>query len=301
MNTESIPLLETKEETEIKDLIYTFRGKQVMLDSDIAVLFKVETRNLNKAMNRNRNRFPEDFCFQLNSKEFKDLKFQNGTSKNTQGGRRKLPFVYTEHGIIALASVLKSDIAAQMSVKIVRAFVESRKLMYMLQHYSFGLTTLRNDFYEFKDETTRTLGVILRRMENDEPLKEGLFLNGQWFDAFDAITNLIKRAKKSIVLVDPYADKTSLVYLSHKSYGVDLTIYKSEHSKLSIEEIEIFEKQYGNVIVKEFNESHNRYLILDSTEVYDLGTSLNNAGNKIFTINRIEVQKIEDAIIELLK
>ena len=220
---------------------------------------------------------------------------------SSYGGRRYLPYVYTEHGIIALASVLKSDIAAEMSVKIVRAFVESRKLLYMLQHYSFGLTTLRNDFYEFKDETTKTLEVILKRMENDEPLKEGLFLNGQWFDAFDAITNLIKRAKKSIVLVDPYADKTSLVYLSHKSIGVTLTIYKSEYSKLSIEEIEIFEKQYGNIIVKEFNESHNRYLILDSTEVYDLGTSLNNAGNKIFTINRIEVQKIADAIIELFK
>lgn len=299
MNTESIPLLETKEQTEIKDLIYTFRGKQVILDSDLAVLFNVETKRLIQQTKRNINRFPEDFCFQLNSKEFRNLRLQNVSS--SYGGRRYLPYVYTEHGIIALASVLKSDIAAEMSVKIVRAFVESRKLMYMLQHYSFGLTTLRNDFYEFKDETTKTLGVILKRMENDEPLKEGLFLNGQWFDAFDTITNLIKRAKKSIVLVDPYADKTSLVYLSHKSNGVALTIYKSDYSKLSIEEVEIFEKQYGKVILNEFNESHNRYLILDSNEVYDLGTSLNNAGNKIFTINRIEVQKIADAIIELFK
>lgn len=299
MNTESISLLETKEQTEIKDLIYTFRGKQVMLDSDLAVLFNVETKRLIQQTKRNINRFPEDFCFQLNSEEFRNLRLQNVSS--SYGGRRYLPYVYTEHGIIALASVLKSDIAAEMSVKIVRAFVESRKLMYMLQEYSFGLTTLRNDFYEFKDETTRTLGVILKRMENEEPLKEGLFLNGQWFDAFDTITNLIKKAKKSIVLVDPYADKTSLVYLSHKSNGVALTIYKSEYSKLSIEEAEIFEKQYGKVILNEFNESHNRYLILDSNEVYDLGTSLNKAGNKIFTINRIEVQKIADAIIELFK
>lgn len=93
MNTESISLLETKEQTEIKDLIYTFRGKQVMLDSDIAVLFNVETKNLNKQMKRNINRFPDDFCFQLNSNEFKNLRFQNATS--SYGGRRYLPYVYT--------------------------------------------------------------------------------------------------------------------------------------------------------------------------------------------------------------
>ena len=107
-------LLSTKEETEIKDLIHEFRGKQVMLDSDLARLFEVETRNLNKAMNRNINRFPEDFCFKLNSLEFKSLKFQNGTSNEGRGGRRKLPYVYTEQGIIALAGVLKSDVADQM-------------------------------------------------------------------------------------------------------------------------------------------------------------------------------------------
>ena len=124
MSNSLVELLETKEETEIKDLIHEFRGKQVMLDSDLARLFEIETKNINKAMNRNINRFPEDFCFQLNSLEFKNLRFQNATS--SYGGRRYLPYVYTEQGIIALAGVLKSEIADQMCVKISRVFVKMK-------------------------------------------------------------------------------------------------------------------------------------------------------------------------------
>lgn len=292
-----IPILENKEESEIKEMIHTFRGKQVMLDSDIAVLFNVETRIINQQVKRNFNRFPEDFCFQLNSIEFKILTSQNVISNS--GGRRYRPFVYTEHGIIALASVLKSDIAAAMSVKIVRAFVENRKALSALQQYALGLTTLRNDFDEFKDETTKTIDMILKKMESNEPLKEKLLLNGEYFDAYESMIKLVERAKESLVLVDPYADDKSLVILTHKSKGVKVTIYKGNHSKLKEAEIEAFNKQYGGLLVKDYNLAHNRYLIIDSSEVYDLGTSINNMGGKIFTINKQEIKEVRDVLINM--
>ena len=125
-----------------------------------------------------------------------------------------------------------------------------------------------------------------------------LLLDDQWFNALDAILKLVKRAKESIVLVDPYADEKSLVYLSHKHDGVKVTIYKGHFSKLKGEEVEAFSKQYGEVVVKDYFKSHNRFLILDSDEVYDLGTSLNKIGNKIFTINKMEIDEIRDVLIE---
>ena len=297
MDKELIPILDKKEESDIKNLIHTFRGKQVMLDSDIAVLFKVETKRLIQQTKRNINRFPEDFCFQLNSKEFRNLRLQNVSS--SYGGRRYLPYVYTEHGIIALASVLKSDVAAEMSVKVVRAFVENRKTLLALQQYALGLTNLRNDFDEFKDETTKTLEVILEKMELNEPIKEKLLLNGQYFDAYEEVVKLIERAKKSLILVDPYADDKTLVLLSHKNKGVSLTIYKGEHSKLKTTEVEAFSKQYGEISIRSFNNSHNRYLIIDSCEVYDLGTSINRMGGKIFTINKEELKEVKVVLISL--
>ena len=195
-----IPILENKEESEIKEMIHTFRGKQVMLDSDIAELFGVETKRLVQQTKRNINRFPEDFCFQLNSKEFKYLRLQNETFRQSTKGRKYAPYMYTEHGIIALASVLKSKIAVNMSVKVVRAFVENRRTLQEFQQYALGLTTLRNDFDEFRDNTTKTIGFILKKMEDNEPPKQKLFKDGQYFDAYEQVIKLIERAKESIVL-----------------------------------------------------------------------------------------------------
>lgn len=297
--TEEIVILNKKRKGDIKDLIRDVRGKQVMLDSDIAALFDVEVKYLNRQMKRNINRFPEDFCFRLTNQETNNLRCQNVTAKELSSKRRYNPYVYTEHGIIALASVLKSDIAAEMSVKVVRAFVENRKSLLALQQYALGLTTLRNDFDQFKDETTKTFGIILKKMEGDEPLKEKLLLNGQYFDAYESIVNLIESSNKSIVLVDPYADDKSLVYLSHKKEQISVTIYKGKYSKLKEEEIDAFNKQFGLLKVKDFNYSHNRYLIIDSKVVYDLGVSLNQVGGKIFTISKLEIKEVVDVLIKL--
>ena len=298
MNEETI-LLEGNDEKEIKKLIYEFRGKQVMLDSDIAILFNVETKNLNKAMKRNINRFPEDFCFKLNSKELKTQRFQNVTFNERVRNRKYLPYVYTEQGIIALAGVLKSDVADEMCVKISRVFIKMRTALIMYKEQIELLSKYYGEFIDFKQFTVSKLDEAFNRIEKLEPKKEVLLLSGEHFDAFEAIIKLIERAKESLILVDPYADDKSLIFLSHKEIGVKVTIYKSVHSKLMSEEVEAFSKQYGEITLKEYNDCHNRYLIIDSTEVYDLGTSLNRIGGKIFTINKQEIKEVIDTLIKI--
>lgn len=298
MSNSLVELLDTKEETEIKDLIHEFRGKQVMLDSDIAHLFNEKTERVNQQMKRNFTRFPEDFCFQLTNQEYESLSLQNAISKSKRGGRRYNPFVYTEQGIIVLAGVLKSDVANQMSVKIARVFVKMRNALIAYAQPLQFLEKFYGEFIEFKEFTLSKFDEAFRRLEKLEPKKEVLLLDDQWFNAFEAVVELVEHAKDSIVLVDPYADEKSLVYLSHKNEGVKVTIYKGKFSKLKNEEVEAFSKQYGEVGVKDYFKSHNRFLILDSDEVYDLGTSLNKIGNKIFTINKIEIDEIRDVLIK---
>ncbi len=301
MEKELIPILEKKEESKIKDLIHTFRGKQVMLDSDIADCFNVRTSRLNEQMKRNKNRFPDDFCFKLNSNEFICLKSQNEISKSGRGGKHKLPYVYTEQGIIALAGVLKSEVADEMSVKIARVFIKMRTALLEYKEHLQLLSKYYGEFIDFKQFTVSKFDEIFTRVEKLEPKKEVLLLSGEYFDAYEAIIKLIERAKESIVLVDPYADDKSLVFLSHKNRGVRVTIYKSEYSKLKHEEIEAFNKQYGEILVEEYNDAHNRFLIIDSNEVYDLGTSLNRIGGKLFMINKVEIKEVANLLIKLFK
>lgn len=296
---EEIMNLENKGEKKIKELIHEVRGKHVMLDSDIAALFNIETKSLNKQMKRNINRFPEDFCFQLNSFEFKNLRFQNATSR--YGGRRYMPYVYTEQGIIALAGVLKSEIADEMSVRIARVFIKMRIALITYKEHLELLSKYYGEFIDFKQFVVSQLDDAFNRIEKLEPKKEVLLISGEYFDAFEAVIELIERAKESIVLVDPYLDDKSLVFLSHRKDGVKITAYKSKFAKLKDDEVDAFSKQYGDISVREYNESHNRYLILDCDEVYDLGYSLNKVGSKIFTISKMEIKEVRETLIKLFK
>ena len=297
MEKELMPILETKEELEIKGLIYDFRGKEVMLDSDLALLFNVETKKLNQQVKRNQNRFPEDFCFILKASEVKLLRSQNVTANPLSSKRRYYPHVFTEQGIVALAGVLKSDVADEMCVKISRVFVKMRHALLAYAEPLKMISQVHGELIEFKEYTLKKFDEVFTRLEKLEPKKEVLLLNDQWFDAYEAIIKLVESAKESMVLVDPYADDKALNYLSHRNGGVKITLYKGNRSKLKTNEIEAFSKQYGELVVKEFNESHNRFLILDSNEVYDLGTSLNSVGNKIFTINKIEMKEYSDLLV----
>lgn len=301
MNNSLLPNISISSNKNIEDCIYNIRGQQVMLDSDIAEFFDVETKRINEQMKRNKARFPEDFCFQLNSIEFKTLKSQNATSNIGRGGKQKLPFVYTEHGIIALAGVLKSETADKMSVQIARKFIQMRKFILENGDVLLALAKLQNRQLEFENETNHKFEQVFKLIEKLDLPKTALFYNGEWFDAFDFIVGIIRKAKKSIILVDPYCDNKALSFLKYKSEGVEVLICNTSKSKLENEELSRFESQYGVIKVRTLSNLHDRFLIIDEEECYDLGASLNYAGKKLFMINKIDTTAVIKEIIRISK
>lgn len=301
MNNSLLPTISISSNKNIEDCIYNIRGQQVMLDSDIAAFFDVDTKRINEQMKRNKARFPEDFCFQLNSLEFKTLKSQNATSNIGRGGKQKLPFVYTEHGIIALAGVLKSETADKMSVEIARKFIQMRKFILENGDVLLALAKLQNRQLEFENETNHKFEQVFKLIEKLDLPKTALFYNGEWFDAFDFIVGIIRKATKSIILVDPYCDNKALSFLKYKSEGVEVLICNTSKSKLENEEISRFESQYGVIKVRILTNLHDRFLIIDEEECYDLGASLNYAGKKLFMINKIDTTAVVKEIIRISK
>ena len=301
MNNSLLPTISISSNKNIEDCIYNIRGQQVMLDSDIAAFFDVDTKRINEQMKRNKARFPEDFCFQLNSLEFKTLKSQNATSNTGRGGKQKLPFVYTEHGIIALAGVLKSETADKMSVEIARKFIQMRKFILENGDVLLALAKLQNRQLEFENETNHKFEQVFKLIEKLDLPKTALFYNGEWFDAFDFIVGIIRKAAKSIILVDPYCDNKALSFLKYKSEGVEVLICNTSKSKLENEELSRFESQYGAIKVRTLTNLHDRFLIIDEEECYDLGASLNYAGKKLFMINKIDTVAVVKEIIRISK
>ena len=301
MNNSLLPTISISSYKNIEDCIYNIRGQQVMLDSDIAAFFDVDTKRINEQMKRNKARFPEDFCFQLNSLEFKTLKSQNATSNIGRGGKQKLPFVYTEHGIIALAGVLKSETADKMSVEIARKFIQMRKFILENGDVLLALAKLQNRQLEFENETNHKFEQVFKLIEKLDLPKTALFYNGEWFDAFDFIVGIIRKAAKSIILVDPYCDNKALSFLKYKSEGVEVLICNTSKSKLENEELSRFESQYGVIKVRTLTNLHDRFLIIDEEECYDLGASLNYAGKKLFMINKIDTAAVVKEIIRISK
>ena len=288
-------LLIDEKNKNIKEKIFVCHGVQVMLDSDVAELFGVETRSLNQQMKRNIDRFPNDFCFKLNSKEFQNLTSQNVTS--SYGGRRHLPYVFTEHGIIALAGVLKSDTAAKMSVEIARAFIQMRHFIIENGDVLLKLAQLQNRQINFEIETNKRFDEILKLINKADLPKQVLFFDGQYYDAYDFISSLIRKAETSICLIDPFCDNRALTFLSNKKSNVSVVICKSSKTKLTNQEIDIFAKQYGTIQIINNNDVHDRFLIIDSVECYSLGTSLNFAGKKTIVITKIEDEMIITSIL----
>ena len=296
MNQNQLPSLFSSESKNIEDCIYTIRGEQVMLDSDVAYFFGIETKNLNKQMKRNVNRFPDDFCFQLNSNEFKNLRFQNATSN--YGGRRYLPYVYTEEGIIALAGVIKSDVASKMSVEIARKFIQMRKFILENGDTLLALAKLQNRQIEFENKTNQKFDEILMSISKADLPKQALFYAGQFYDAYEYVSDIIRRANNSIVLIDPYCDSKALTYLKNKKPNVQVLVVTSNPSKIEMEELNKFKSQYGEIVIKQLDNNHDRYLIVDNEECYNLGASLNYLGKKSFSIIKNDDINI---IKELLK
>jgi len=279
----------TMEALDIQRRIYTIRGLQVMLDSDLAVLYEVETKVLNQAVKRNLERFPDLFCFQLTQGEFDSLRSQIVTSKvlflrsqivtlENRGRHRKyLPYVFTEQGVAMLSAVLKSDTAVKMSIQIMNAFVNLRRFVSTNAQIFNRLDTLETK----QVETDLKLDQVLNALESKivQP-KQGIFFNGQIFDAYQFISDLFRSAEKSIVIIDNFIDDTVLTHLAKRKDNVLVTILTKSIPKLLNLDIKKFNDQYPKIEIKEFVNAHDRFIIIDNLDVYHLGASLKDLGKK---------------------
>lgn len=281
---ENKPTISTKE---IRNLIYSIRGRQVMLDSDLASLYQVETKNLNKAVKRNIERFPVSFCFQLTEEEVENLRFQIGTSSLSYGGRRYLPYVFTEQGVAMASAILRSDIAVKVSVEIMEAFVEMRKML-----ISNASLFHRLDNIELKQlQADQKFEEIFKALESDKlHAEKGIFYNGQVFDAYTFVSDIIRSAKSSITLLDNYVDDTVLTLLGKRNTNVTATIYTKSISNQLRLDLQRYNSQYPSIEVEIFSYAHDRFLIIDSTELYHIGASLKDLGKKWFAFSRMDIE-----------
>lgn len=287
---------------DIKNLIYTIREKQVMLDSDVAMLYHYETKNVNKAVKRNIDRFPEEFCFQLTENEFETLRLQIGTSKRNlktndelRGGRRYLPYVFTEQGIAMLAGVLKNDIAVKVSINIIKSFIEMRKFISLNGQVFERLTNMEYKLLEHDKQFDE----IFNQLQLEENIKQRIFFNGQIYDAYSIIIDIIKKSNNKILIIDNYIDDSVLKMLAKKKNNVEVVILTSDKSNIDTLDIKKFNKEYPILKVTKTNKFHDRFIIIDNKEMYHLGASIKDLGKKCFAINRIEDIEIIEKIINL--
>lgn len=286
----------------IRDLIYIVRGQQVMIDSDLAKLYQVETKNLNKAATRNSARFPEDFRFRMTKDEYEGLRFQIGTSNEGtgRGGRRYYPYVYTEQGISMLSSVLHSKVAVQVSINIMRTFVEMRRFIASNAALFERISTVELKQLEYQKQTDEKFDKVFEYIDDHAESEQKIFFDGQIYDAFELLISLVKKAEKKIVLIDGYVDTGTLNILAKKNEGVEVTIYTFSNTRLSQGDITTFNAQYPALTVKHMRTFHDRFLILDDTIGYHVGASLKDAGKKCFGITQIQdEQTIKDILKRL--
>ena len=273
-----------KDEVKIEDLIYEVRGVQVMFDSDLAKLYECKngTKSINLAVNRNLDRFPEDFYFQLKEEEYNNLKFQieTSSSKNNYGGVRKLPYVFTEQGVAMLATVLRTEVASKMSVAIMRAFVVMRKYISsnLIQQKYINNQVLKNT------EEIKILQESFQKFEEKKKVNE-IYFNGQIFDAYSKIQEIFKSATKKLIIIDLYADSTLLDII--KRLSVEVVIITKANNLLTYQDILKYNKQYQNLKVIYDNTFHDRYFVIDEKLFYHCGASVNRIGYKTFSITLI--------------
>lgn len=272
-----------KYETEdIKSLIYTIRGKQVMLDSDVARLYKYETKNINKAMKRNIERFPEDFCFQLTIEELNQMWFQNGTTSEKTNAKYRsekyLPYVYTEQGVAMLSGLLKNEIAIQVSINIIRAFIEMRKFLLSNGQIFERLTNIESKILE----QDKKFNIIFNQLGQEGKIKQKVFFKGQIWDSYELIIDIIKTAQKKILIIDNYIDDTILKMLQKKNKNVETVILTSQNCTISKLDIKKFNEQYPTLKLSITNKFHDRFIIIDNKELYHSRSIIKRFREKMF-------------------
>ena len=304
MNRNKEDMTKTKEESElvsnsdqlvfadkIESLIKVIRGQQVMLDRDLAALYGVEVKRLNEQVKRNIKRFPKDFMFQLTKEEC--LRSQIATLNEGRGQHLKyMPYVFTENGVAMLSSVLRSDTAIEVNIRIMRAFTSMRHFLQNNAEVFQRLSTLEYHQLEMQQhlqESDKRIEEVFRRLDegNAKP-KQGVFYNGQIYDAYNFVSDLIKSARKRIILIDNYVDETVLTLLDKREDGVSAFIYTQQINRQFQLDIDRHNAQYPPINVETFRLSHDRFLCIDD-DVYHIGASIKDLGKKWFGFSRMEI------------
>ncbi|MBQ8192652.1 MAG: ORF6N domain-containing protein [Bacilli bacterium] len=279
-----------KENIEIENMIFEVRGKQVMLDSDVAMLFGYKTKDLNRTVKNNITRFPVSYCFRLTEEEYNNLRCKNFTSSLTEkhGGRRYLPYVFTEYGITMLSGLLKSDIAVVMSIQIVDTFITMKK------YVSNNFINLNNHSNMLIDHEER-IKKLENTFSNFQTFSNELFFEGQIWDAHSLLLDIFSSSSKSIVIIDNYISKELLDVVCKTNKNI--TIYTKNIDKIMINK---YQKQYNNLFIKINNSFHDRFIIIDEIILYHCGASFKDLGKKCFGINRIDNKEILNNLINKL-
>lgn len=295
-------MAETIQKTDIEKKILVIRNQQVMIDRDIAELYGVETRSLNQAVKRNKERFPDEFMFQLTEDEFLNLKLRivKSTHKreslisqsviSKRGGTQKLPYAFTEQGVAMLSAVLRSERAITVSIQIMKAFVSMRHFLTA----NAQLLSEINDLKLHQLESDKRIDELFDKMDSYQiEQKQGIFFQGQIFDAYSFFQKLIQTAAKDIILIDGYVDLSVLDRLAKKNENVDVTIYTLKHPKMkdapvSSLDVQKFNSQYPTLTIEYTETVHDRFLIIDHTELYHIGASIKDLGKKCFAFEKME-------------
>ena len=293
----------------IKNLIYTIRGKQVMLDSDVAMLYHYETKKINQTVKRNIERFPEKFCFQLTENELEDMWSQFVTASkmldNKFRNKKYLPYAFTEQGIAMLSGLLRNQIAVQVSINIMDAFVEMRKFIASNGQVFKEINTIKGKLLEqdarllSHDEKFDLVFDELQKGKKEE-FKQKVFFDGQIYDSYSLIIDIIKTAKNKILIIDNYIDDSILKMLAKKNKDAEVVILTSQNSNIKKLDIQKFNKQYPTLKLAYTNKFHDRFMIIDNKDLYHIGASLKDLGKKCFAISKIEdmgyIEKLKSII-----
>ena len=285
--------------SQIASKIVVIRDVQVMIDRDIAELYGVETKRLKEQVNRNSERFPEMFMFQLDNEEFAHWRSQFATSKSDQKGLRYAPYAFTEQGVAMLSAVLRSEKAIKVSIEIMNAFVQMRHYLYRNIAIASRLDAVENkvDAKFLEHETNfrkidENFSKIFHVLDSSpQKAKEGVFFKGQIFDAYAFFQDIIKTAKKEIVLIDGYVDLSVLERLSVKQKNVSVKIYTHPKAELRQADVEQFNKQYPTASMEYTKKMHDRFLIIDNKDLYLIGASLKDLGKQCFAFSKMDDPK----------
>ena len=281
---------------EIENLIYTIRGKQVMLDSDVARMYNYKTKRINETVSRNKERFPEEFCFQLTQEEKEGMWSQIATASKIENdkfrNKKYLPYVFTEQGIAMLSGLLKNDIAVKVSINIMNAFVSMRRFLLnngevfqRLTNVEYTLLEQGKTLSKHEKQFEKVFNELQKNKK--EEFKQKIFFDGQIYDAYNLIVDIIKKAKSKILIIDNYVDDSILKMLSKKNKNVDVIIVTSVNCKITKLDINKFNKQYPMLKIVSTNKFHDRFIVIDDKELYHCGASLKDLGKKCFAISKM--------------